>query len=133
MAVPFAMVLAMVEAVVPAPTRHQAPRAIALEIARVAESPLEAARLVIVAKRESDFVPAALGDHGQALCAMQLQHAPARVLTDLRLCVEMGAYRLRASVSANPAHPFACYLSGDPRRAWSQSEDRERAARRLLD
>lgn len=132
--VPFVAVLAMVQAVRSEPLdQRMAPRSVALEIARVAVDELEAARLVKTAWDEGRLKPTAIGDHGKALCVFQLQHAPARVLRDLRLCTEIAAQRLRASVAANPEHPFAAYLSGNPRAAWSLSDERERAARRLLD
>lgn len=134
MSVSFAVVLSMVQAVATEPvTQAMAPRGVALEIARVAVDELEAARLVATAWHEARLIPDKVGDHGKALCVFQLQHAPRQVLRDLRLCTELAAARLRASVAANPAHPFAVYLSGDPARAWHKSDYRERVARRLLD
>lgn len=131
--VPFAAVLTMIATVQNEPTNQRmAPRALALEIGRVAESPLEAARMVVLAWRESRFVPDAEGDGHAALCAFQLQHAPKRVLRDLRLCTEIAVKRLRVSVAANPDHPFAVYASGRADWAWRLSDEREEAAQRLL-
>lgn len=112
--VPFSLVLEMVMALsAREPTYgRQAPRSFALEISRVAADVREAALLADTAWEESRFVPNAVGDHGRALCGYQLQHAPTRVLVDLRLCTELGLERLRQSAALCPRHPLAYYLSG---------------------
>ncbi len=109
----FALCLALVLAVQTEPTNQRmAPRAIALEIARVARTPLEAAVMAVTSWEESRHVPDAVGDSGRALCAFQLQHAPSSVLRDLRQCVEVAHARLVASAEACPDAPLALYASG---------------------
>jgi hypothetical protein len=131
--IPFAAVLPMVMALAAREplTQRQAPRSVALEISRVAESLEEAAVMAVTAWHESRFVPDAIGDHGQSLCAWQLQ-TRAPVLRDLRRCAELAHARLRESAEACPAHPLAVYASGRCDWAWPLSDNRMRDARRLL-
>ena len=131
--VPFLQVLAMVTAVQSEPLdQRMAPRAIALEIARVSDSLEDAAAHVVIAWEEGRLIPNAIGDHGKALCVDQLQHAPAVVLRDLRACIELGAKRLRASMAACPAHPFAPYASGSCALSHRLSAVRQALSDRLL-
>jgi hypothetical protein len=129
----FAFVLALVMAVQTEPLdQRMAPRAIALEISKVARTPIEAAVLVVMAWEESRLIPNAIGDHGRARCAFQLQHASVDVLTDLRKCVEVAHDRLVASAEACPDAPLAVYASGSCGLARKLSARRMALAERLL-
>jgi len=109
----FAACLAIVLAVISEPIdQRMAPRAIALEIARVAQTPLEAAVMAVTSWEESRHMPDAVGDSGRARCAFQLQHAPISVLRDLRQCTEIAYERVMASWRACPNAPLAIYASG---------------------
>jgi hypothetical protein len=95
-----------------------APRAIALEISRVAKTPLEAAVMAKTAWDEGRLIPNRVGDHGKSLCTFQVQQngLPLKVwlstLTDLRTCTEIAYERVMASWKACPGAPLAVYASG---------------------
>src|ERR1700676_1421557 len=115
----FAFVLSLVLAVMTEPIdQRMAPRALALEIARVSRTPLEAAVRVKMAWEESRLIPNAIGDGGKSLCALQVQrnglpHAVwLSTLTDLRKCVEVADERLRASAADCPDAPLSSYAAG---------------------
>jgi len=131
--VTFALVLALIVAVQTEPLdQRMAPRSLALEISKVARTPLEAAVMVETAWQEGRLIPNAIGDHGRARCVYQLWGAPLSVLTDLRDCVERAHDRLVASAEACPDAPLAVYASGSCGRARKLSARRMRAAAALL-
>jgi hypothetical protein len=128
----FAFVLSLVMAVITEPIdQRMAPRAIALEIARVSRTPLEAAVRVEMAYEESRLIPDRVGDGGKSRCAFQLQRAPISVLTDLRQCAEIADVRLRQSARDCPDAPLSSYASGGCN-AVKLSARRMSAASRLL-
>jgi hypothetical protein len=115
----FAACLAIVMAVITEPIdQRMAPRAIALEIARVARTPLEAAVLAKTAWEEGRLIPNRVGDHGKSLCTMQLKQNHLRLRDwlalndDLRRCIEEGYARIMQSWQACPDAPLALYASG---------------------
>ena len=112
--IPFGLALAIVMRVsISEPVDpRMAPRSIALEISKLAEDPTEATLMAITAWHEGRNIANAVGDHGKALCTMQLQHAPSSVLRDLHECMERGRDRLRLSAQRCPSHPLADYASG---------------------
>lgn len=129
----FALCLALVLSVITEPIdQRMAPRALALEIARVARTPLEAAVMAVTAWEESRLIPDRIGDHGAARCAFQLQHAPLSVLRDLRQCTEVAYARIVASMSTCPDAPLAMYASGNCDHGRRLSERRMRKAVRLV-
>lgn len=136
--VTFALVLALVTAVQTEPLdQRMAPRSIALEISRVAQTPEEAAIRVQMAWDESRLIPDAVGDSGKSFCAFQLQRNKLSVaehretLTDIRKCVEVADRRLRDSAAACPGAPLSSYAAGSCQ-AVKLSARRIAAARRLL-
>jgi hypothetical protein len=129
----FVAVLLLVSAVMTEPVdQRMAPRAVALEIARVARTPLEAAVLVVMAWEEARLIPDAIGDGGKARCAYQLWGAPLSVLRDLRQCTEIAYARLMASWAACPESPIAMYASGSCKRGTRLSARRMAKAFALL-
>jgi hypothetical protein len=111
-------------------TQLQAPRAVALEVARIADSVDEAALLLVVAWHEGRFRLYVRGDGGQSVCTMQVQ-GDAGAYYDLRRCVETGMRKLRRSAEACPDHPLAVYASGRCDWAWGISDARVREASAL--
>lgn len=93
--------------------QRMAPRAIALEISKVAESVEEAAKMADTAFHEGRNVPTAIGDHGKSLCVYQLQFVPVTVLRDLHLCTVLAVRKIRAAAAICPEHPLAPYVSGN--------------------
>ncbi len=94
----------------------------------------EATMLVAIAYREGSNRLNVVGDHGRALSAFQLHHAPRAVLTDANLAVRIGLDRLRASARLCPATPLAAY-AGAPcgsETAARISSDRDRLRRRVF-
>lgn len=131
--IPFAVALLLVAAVQTEPmTKDMAPRAIALEIARIAESVEEAATLAVQAWEEGRLMPGAIGDHGRSLCVYQLQRVSWRVLYDLRECTRIAAERLRMSARQCPSAPLAQYASGNCGHARELSAKRMAKVWRLL-
>lgn len=93
----------------------------------------DAAVMLVQAWEESRFTLAAIGDHGRALCAYQLQNAPKSVLTSPWLCTKLAYDRLRLSVAACPKEPLAPYIGGcDNRTAQAASRYRIAEAVRVL-
>jgi hypothetical protein len=126
---PFAFVLSLVLAVMTEPLdQRMAPRAIALEIARVSRTPLEAAVMVEMAWEESRLIDRD-GDSGRAHCQFQLWGRPP---TDLRDCVERAHQKLAESFAACPDSPLSLYASGSCALARRLSSRRMSAAARLL-
>lgn len=72
----------------------------------------DAAALLITAWEESNFKKNAVGDHGRALCAYQLQRAPRAVLNSLWLCTSVAYARMRRSYAACHDAPWAPYVGG---------------------
>lgn len=72
----------------------------------------DAAAMLETAWEESNFKKNAVGDHGRALCAYQLQNAPRAVLTSLWLCTSMAYSRMRVSYAKCHDAPWAPYLGG---------------------
>lgn len=95
----------------------------------------DAAVMLVTAWEESRFTAAAVGDHGRALCAYQLQRAPRAVLTSMWLCTTIAYARLRASVKACPGAPLSPYVGGGCASAVGQemSEKRIELAAMLLE
>ena len=112
--VTFEMVLALVLAVISEPIdQRMAPRSIALEISRVAKTPIEAAVMVRTAWDEGRFIPGAVNPVDGSMCAFQLQLVPRSVLTDLRECTERAYAKIVASMKKCTKAPLAAYLSGN--------------------
>lgn len=121
-----------------APHTYQAPVVLA-EIASVvgqAKHPIfatkeqDAAVMLVQAWSESNFMLTAVGDHGRALCAYQLQNAPHAVLTSPWLCTKLAYDRLRLSVAACPQDPLAPYIGGCTNRT-ARARSRQRLAEAL--
>ena len=72
----------------------------------------DAAVMLEMAERESNFNRAAVGDHGRALGPWQLQHVPARLATEWRPAAAITYARLRVSAEQCPDAPLAVYASG---------------------
>jgi hypothetical protein len=110
----FAIALALVTAVQTEPLdQRMAPRAVALEIAREAETVEEAAVFAVMAWEEGRLMPDALGDQGRSRCVYQLQRVAWSVLRDLRECTRIAAGRIRQSMRACVDAPLAVYASGN--------------------
>ncbi len=112
--VTFESVLLLVMAVITEPiSQRMAPRSVALEIARVARTPLEAAVMVQTAWDEGRLIPGAVNPVDGSMCAFQLQLVPRSVLIDLRECTERAYTKLIASMRKCTKAPLAAYLSGN--------------------
>jgi hypothetical protein len=72
----------------------------------------DAAAMLETAWEESRFKRDAVGDHGRALCAYQLQRAPRAVLNSLWLCTSIAYARMRQSVAVCHDAPWAPYVGG---------------------
>jgi hypothetical protein len=143
MPVGFDVVLTMVAALmVGAASPRQAPRSIALAISHVAEDLHEAATLVVMAKRESDFVPDVEGDckplRGcDSFGTWQLQRVSREVAFDPFAAAPIALARLRSSAVECPQAPLSVYASGHCGWALTLSRSRaheiERLERRTLE
>lgn len=108
--------------------------ALAAAIMAEAQTWDEATLAVAVIFREASNRLNIVGDHGRALCAMQLHNAPREVLHDARLCVRIGLARLRDSARLCPSTPLAAY-AGAPCGsvvAGRISRDRDAVRKRVL-
>lgn len=126
----FEFVLALVLAVMTEPLdQRMAPRSLALEIARVSRTPLEAAVMVEMAWQESRFIDRD-GDSGRAHCQFQLWGRPPK---DLRDCVERAHAKIEESFAACPDSPLSLYASGSCALARRLSARRMKSAQHLLE
>jgi hypothetical protein len=137
--VPFEVVLTLVAATGATVSPRQAPRSIALAIAHVAEDLDDASKLVVMAKRESDFVPDAAGDcdkttgvcHSFGAWQLKAKWASRRVACDPFAAAPIALAVLRASARECPAAPLAVYASGSCDRGRTISRVRMREIMRL--
>jgi hypothetical protein len=105
-------ILLMLAAISPGAEKMKDARAIAVEVWNVAETPREAATLLVTAWEESRFQQSAVGDGGQARTAYQLHGAPRTAVLDIGEATRIASARLRASARLCPRWPLAVYASG---------------------
>lgn len=131
--IPYAIVLALATHIAPGAEKTQNAKEVIRAVAATVDNRKDAAKLLIVAWRESRFNKGAIGDGGLALGAWQSHSAPRAVLWNLPLAAKFALDHLRYGETICPQWPLAVYASGNCKKGHKVSDERMKEVNRILE